>query len=137
MWFRRKEVPWEVVDHKSVEQVPMYDEDEEIDVVRMSDNLMSYTYMHDIHNSKDMQNAIRTARYFLMQNMALKHYNILVSEGWRVTILRKGKSYRVEVTYSGRPAYAIGKLESHPAPPFMEVLEFYRRDLAIGCTSQR
>ena len=28
MWFRRKEVPWEVVGHKGVQPIPMYDEDD-------------------------------------------------------------------------------------------------------------
>lgn len=28
MWFRRKEVPWEVVGHKGAQPIPMYDEED-------------------------------------------------------------------------------------------------------------
>lgn len=48
---------------------------------------------------------------------------------WEVTILRKGKKYRAQVIYTGLPAYITGKTTPQPAPPFLDILEFYRRDM--------
>ena len=43
--------------------------------------------------------------------------------------MRKGKKYRVEVVYSGRPAYAMGKVTSLPPLPFGSVLDHCQREL--------
>lgn len=129
MWFRRKEVPWEVVGHKGAQPIPMYDEEDEFNILRVASSEMSYEFAHDLHEPKDMQSAVQTARYQLRLHVHRKGYNMLLSEGWRVTILRKGKKYRAEVVYTGLPAYVTGKVTPQPSPPFMGLLEFYRRDM--------
>lgn len=43
--------------------------------------------------------------------------------------MRKGKKYRVEVVYSGRPAYAMGKISAHPPPPFLGMLDQCQKEL--------
>lgn len=43
--------------------------------------------------------------------------------------MRNGKKYRVEVEYSGRPAYAIGKISVLPPLPFVGMLDHYENEL--------
>ncbi|KAK7694430.1 hypothetical protein QCA50_001616 [Cerrena zonata] len=130
-FFRRKEIPWEVVGTKYVDPVPMYDEDEVLDVVRVSRTDTSIKFMHDIYEMSDIRRAIQTARLLLLQRIQQDRYNTLLSEGWQITVLRKGNKHRVEVTYTGRAAYISAKPKSRSAPPFLDVLEFYRRDICV------
>ncbi|KAE9410820.1 hypothetical protein BT96DRAFT_930798 [Gymnopus androsaceus JB14] len=112
---RPKESPWEVVERKAVDPVSMYPEDEE-----------AGTYVFELPNDKseaDVRNAIVIARQQLLKEVAKKGFNILLSESWNLTIYRRGKHYRIEVRYCGRPAHTLGKLPSIHPPPFMEVLK--------------
>ncbi|KAJ8508081.1 hypothetical protein ONZ45_g9605 [Pleurotus djamor] len=146
--FRRREAPWEVVDSKSVNPVPMYYEDEgepllflhiehcaeahlpfvnlvDFDIISTATSDTCGTYVFDVKHWKrgnELRNAVLFAQKQLLQSAAKQGYNILLLESWRITILRKGKHHRVEVWYSGRPARAEGKLPSRRAPPFIGVL---------------
>ncbi|PCH33440.1 hypothetical protein WOLCODRAFT_61569, partial [Wolfiporia cocos MD-104 SS10] len=88
MWFARREIdePWEVVDSKCVEPVPMYDDDEDLQILRVSDTELSASYEFD-------RNAVRGAgRHFnvhaallhtrsrLRREAAHRGYNILLTE---------------------------------------------------------
>jgi len=42
---------------------------------------------------------------------------------WEIVLSRKGKEYRAEVRYTGRPAYVEGKLRRHRPPPFVGMLQ--------------
>ncbi|CAL1696520.1 unnamed protein product [Somion occarium] len=130
MFFRRGEVPWEVVGTRHVEWVPMYDADEVLDIIRVNRADTSIKFVHDIHELKDMRQAVQAARQLLIQHIQQKRYNTLLSEGWQVTILRKGNKHRVEVTYIGRAAYVSAKPRPHSSPPFLDVLDFYKRDIS-------
>ena len=58
---------------------------------------------------------------------------------WTVSVLRRGKTYKAEVTYRGRPAYVAGKVKSRPPPPFMEVLDHCKHEMdtpILGVTVQ-
>ncbi|KAH8100549.1 hypothetical protein BXZ70DRAFT_157762 [Cristinia sonorae] len=130
--FRRKETPWEVVINRSVEPVAVLDEfgdDEDLDVLRISNMDMRTTFAHEVGGIQDMRVVVHSARHQLMKTVLQHNYNTLLSEGWTITILRKGKSYKAEVTYTGRPAYVTGKLKSRSPPPFIDVLEQCRHDL--------
>lgn len=123
---RRKETPWEVVDSKAVEPVPMYYDDEDLDVVHVGDTDTCGTYVFEVkHFPKDTQlrNAVFFAREQLLQETLKKNFNVLLLESWNLTLYRRGKQYRVEVRYSGRPAHALGKIPSHRPPPFIQILE--------------
>ncbi|KAJ3552435.1 hypothetical protein NM688_g4152 [Phlebia brevispora] len=146
--FHRQEAPWEVIDSKTVNPIPMWDEDEgapkpdegqghrwsdrsaaELDVVRMHNTNIHFKFVHDLRHVTDLRRAVQHARYQLMQEAVRRNYNIMLLEGWHLTIMRKGKMYRVEVVYSGRPAYAMGKIAALPPPPFMGVLDHCQKEL--------
>ncbi|PSR71294.1 hypothetical protein PHLCEN_2v12808 [Hermanssonia centrifuga] len=127
--FHRKEAPWEVVDCHAVTPISMWDDIEELEVVRMHDADMSFKIEHDIQRSTDLQKVLQVARYHLMEQAFQHNFNVLLVEGWRLTLMRKGKKYRVEVVYTGRPAYAMGKDTRVPAPPFLCFLEQCQREL--------
>ena len=54
------------------------------------------------------------------------HKSLIPIPRWRCTLMRRGKQYRVEVVYSGRPARAMGKVGLLPQPPFMGMLDQYQ-----------
>ena len=131
--FRRKELPWEVVDNKFVDPVPMYLVDEDMDVVSVSPTEMRGHYLFDLSDKKkkdvgyrgtqDLTRAVRFARQELMREAANKGYNVLLIESWQLTILRRAKNHRIEVRYSGRPARCVGKPPpSSHNPPCMGIL---------------
>jgi len=126
MLFRRREAAWEVVDSRNVDPVPMYYEDEDLDLDVVKDSNVRRTYVVEIKRDAMKNNVLpRTvvfAREQLLQEVNKNGYNILLLEGWRVTVLRKAKLYRVEVEYSGRPARTQNKVPQRH-PPFMAVLE--------------
>ena len=92
--------------------------------------------------------ALIFARQQLLEEMAKKDCNVLLCEGyvnhfrrvvddhnltssiciimsysWHLTVLRRGKQYRIEVQYKGRGALARGKpTMTHRQPPFIELL---------------
>lgn len=130
MQLRRKEVPWEVVGSRTVEPVSMYVEDAEgLQILRSSDVNMGCKFVHDIRSSEDLRTAIYSARHQLMLSILTQQYNALLSEGWRITIMRNGRKHRVEVTYIGRPAFVAGKQRGRPPPPFLSVLDYYQQEL--------
>jgi len=126
--FRRKEIPWEVVDSRSVDPVYMYYEDdsEDFQIVAIKDTSITRTYLLDVKDntrgSADLRKAVIFAREQLLQEVKENGYNILWLESWQVTLLRKGRLYRVEVQYMGRPARALIGLPN-PHPPFMALLQ--------------
>ncbi|KAF8898352.1 hypothetical protein BD779DRAFT_1483476 [Infundibulicybe gibba] len=125
--FRRTETPWEVVDSKAIEPVPMYYDDDDLDIVAIGETDTRGTYTFDVkHRSsqrRECQEAVIFSRQQLMQEILKKGYNTLLVESWRITLFRRVKHYRVEVQYNGRPARVMGKLPTQ-RPPFMAVLEF-------------
>ena len=119
-----------------------------LDVARVSRSDTSIKFMHDIYEMKDVRRVVQTARLLLMQRIQQERYNTLLSEGWaclitsvflheadklfcswQITVYRKGNKHRVEVTYTGRAAYITTKPKTRSAPPFIDILEFYRRDM--------
>ncbi|KAL0950892.1 hypothetical protein HGRIS_007651 [Hohenbuehelia grisea] len=124
--FRRREIPWEVVDSKSVEPVPMYYEDEDLDIVSVGQADTCGTYVFDVKHltrGNELSNSVLFARQQLLARISKHGFNLLLLESWRLTVLRRGKHYRVEVRYRGRPARALGKLPARRPPPFMAVLQ--------------
>ncbi|KAJ6574870.1 hypothetical protein B0H19DRAFT_1254514 [Mycena capillaripes] len=125
--FRRKEIPWEVVDSKAIEPVPTYyDEDKDLDIVSVgeADTCGTYVFHVDhLKNAADLRNAVVFARQQLLQEVAKKGFNALLSESWNLTIFRRGKRHRVQVNYNGRPAHIVGDLPPLRPPPFMQVLQ--------------
>ncbi|KAJ3815028.1 hypothetical protein F5876DRAFT_72408 [Lentinula aff. lateritia] len=122
---RRKESPWEVAERKLVDPVLMYEEEElDLDVVNPTDICGTYVFdvkKHD-QSEADLRNAVVIARQQLLQEIATKGLNVLLTESWNLTVYRQGKRRRIEVRYSGRPAHACGKLPLIHPPPFMELL---------------
>ncbi|KAI0803056.1 hypothetical protein BC629DRAFT_1438147 [Irpex lacteus] len=130
--FRRREAPWEVVDSKDVSPVPMWDEDDELEVIRMHETNILVSVQHELRSVAELRKAVLFARHQLLREASKLHYNVLLMEGWRYTLLRKGHRYRLDVTYSGRPAYATGKVAtSQPTspPPFIGVLDHCRTQM--------
>ncbi|PFH50743.1 hypothetical protein AMATHDRAFT_60585, partial [Amanita thiersii Skay4041] len=102
--FRRREDPWEVVDSKVVDPIPMFDDEDDIDIDVISDVDMVGTYVFDVKKwggSVEVPKALMFARQQLLQYIPKKGYNILLQEGWCVTVFRRCKQHRVEVRYVG------------------------------------
>ncbi|ESK98436.1 hypothetical protein Moror_186 [Moniliophthora roreri MCA 2997] len=121
---RPKDTPWEVVGMRSVEPVSVYHEEELEDIAKVSQRDISRTYVFDVRRSqihKVTKEAMEFARKQLLQEVSKQGYNVLVLEGWKLTIYRREKLHRIEVQYHGRPAQAIGELpQGSDRPPFME-----------------
>jgi len=125
--FRRRETPWEVVDSKAVEPVPLYYEyeDDDLDIVTVGEANTRRTYVFDVNSSKkniDLRDTVVFAQQQLLQETIKKGFNILLFESWQLTIYRRGKQRRIEVQYSARPGVALGKLPTRRSPPFVSVL---------------
>ena len=73
------------------------------------------------------RDALISARSQLLSssNMRKMGANVLFTEGWLITKLRKGSRYRLQVQYTARPAKAITVSQdaSLGLPPFMDILE--------------
>ncbi|KAH9947642.1 hypothetical protein B0H21DRAFT_314401 [Amylocystis lapponica] len=130
MWFRRKEDPWEVVDSKVIEPVPMYDDDDDIEILRVGESELSRVVTFDMKKTSqqpDIVGAVDYARSRVLRDAAKRGYNVLLCEGlsarWQLTLLRKGKWHRVEVHYVGRPAAVKGNVPELPPPPFVNMLQ--------------
>lgn len=100
--FRRREIPWEVVDSKAVEAVPMYYEDDgmcknplvsscsdrhfiELDIAVVGESDTRGTYVFEVDHGKkhlDLKDAVVFARQQLLQEVIKKGYNILLLERW-------------------------------------------------------
>jgi hypothetical protein len=100
--FRRSEVPWEVVESKSVDPVPVYYEDDgvfkvlfpclgvraecvalDLDILSVGRADTSGTYifdMKDTQRSRDLRKAVLFARQQLLQVNAKQGFNLLVLE---------------------------------------------------------
>jgi len=105
----------------------MYDEDEDLDFDTVNDYDIRGTYVFDVKlhkkNDAEIRNAVIISRQQLLQEVAKKGFNHLLSESWNLTILRRNKRYRIEVQYCGRPVHTSRYLPSTQLPPFMEVLK--------------
>lgn len=94
-----------------------------MDIIRVHNTNITYKFIHDLQNADEVRKAVQYARARLIQDAIRLDYNVLLSEGWHCTLLRKGRRHRVEVVYSGRPARALGKVFHLSQPPFMGVLD--------------
>ncbi|KAF8640754.1 hypothetical protein AX17_000404 [Amanita inopinata Kibby_2008] len=124
--FRRKEVPWEVVDSRAVEPVLMFDDDDEIEIEVIGEVDIVGTYVFDVkawRGSKQVPNALVFARQQLLREVTNKGYNVLLHESWTATVYRRAKDHRVEIRYGGRPARVVGKVNVHACPPFLGILQ--------------
>ncbi|KAI5119932.1 hypothetical protein M0805_000897 [Coniferiporia weirii] len=141
---RRRDVPWEVVDCKVVQSVPTFYDDEDVDIIRLSAAETRGTYVFELRTGASKRQgkkkgldsctdaalvgehgrkALIFARQQLLAEVAKRNYNVLLQEGWSLTVFRSGKRYRIEVQYSGRGVLAAGKPTlAHRQPPFMELL---------------
>lgn len=153
-WLSRKDVdePWEVVDSKGVESVSMYDDlEDDLDVVRVHDMDISALYTFDreicskheqhLESDVDLHKALLHARSRLLRDVSRLGYNILLTEGWCITLSRKSERrpkpagsshdhrhshYRVSIRYTGRPAY-VHDPPARPKPPFLPLLDMWQQ----------
>ncbi|KAH9890912.1 hypothetical protein C8Q73DRAFT_101146 [Cubamyces lactineus] len=122
--FQRSPEPWEVVDCRAIDPVPTYDQKEleGMQITRVSSAPMHRTYVIDLKHEADLRQAVKCARQKLMQELSEKEYNLLLTEGWSVSHLRRGQSHRAEVRYTARPAHAVTANTRTPEPPFLAML---------------
>jgi hypothetical protein len=106
MLFRRRRrepvASWEVVDYKVVEPVPVCDEDDEgtslreslcprcdltsitstdLDISIVAEEDMTRSFVFDFTKETQATNAVVFARQLLFQEIAKRHYNMLLTEG--------------------------------------------------------
>ncbi|KAI0735398.1 hypothetical protein C8Q76DRAFT_712119 [Earliella scabrosa] len=123
--FRRKMDAWEVVEQKTVEPVATFtaDERDNLDITDVYDATMCGVYLFEMKKLSNLRDAVIFARQRLLQDASAKGYNIFLTEGWKVTHLRKGKQQRAEVRYWGRPAFTTVKPSQPRMPPFLAMLD--------------
>jgi len=126
MLFKRREIPWEVVDNKAVDPVPICFEDSALELAVVKQSPIRRKYVLEVKPNlsldPDVQRAVIFAQKQLLDEIEQNGYNVLLSESWQVTLLRRGKLYRIEVEYSGRPARATNP-GSRRLPPYMAILQ--------------
>ncbi|KAF9042087.1 hypothetical protein BJ165DRAFT_1529547 [Panaeolus papilionaceus] len=129
MFFRRKEMPWEVVHSCSVEPVPVYyeDDDDDLDsIVSVKDHTVRRTYILELKKPAKDANVHRKAVLFaqerLLEEVTQNGYNTLLQESWTLTLLRRGDVQRIQVEYSATPARSLRTIKRRQ-PPFMAVLQ--------------
>ncbi|TBU49733.1 hypothetical protein BD309DRAFT_758074 [Dichomitus squalens] len=124
-FFHRNVQPWEVVDQQAVDAVPIFteEEQEDLNVVKVYDATMSGVYDFELKKASNLKDAVVFARQTLMEDAAEKGYNVFLTEGWKVTHLRRGKQERAEVRYWGRPACVQGTVPRAQTPPFLTMLD--------------
>jgi len=113
--------PWEVVDSKAVEPVPLFEDDDDIDIIYVHETRVVRTYVFDVRKDNDVESSLLFAQQQFIEEVQRKGYNAFWTEGWQLTLLRKAKRHRVEIKYIGQPACLTGKIEPH-RPPFLAVL---------------
>jgi len=138
MLFQRREIPWEVVDNKTVDPVPIFFEDSELELAVVKQGFVRRNYVLEVKPNvalrPELQKAVIFAQGQLLDEIEQNGYNVLLSESWRVTLLRRGKFYRVEVEYSGRPARATNP-GSRRQPPYIAVLHDMSHGAAHGAAT--
>ncbi|KAF7320229.1 hypothetical protein MKEN_00807400 [Mycena kentingensis (nom. inval.)] len=85
--FRRKEVPWEVVDSKAIEPVPTYYEENkdlflDLDIVSVgeADTCGTYVFQLEQQNAAELRSAVVFARQQLLREIGKRGFNALLSE---------------------------------------------------------
>lgn len=95
---KRHEKPWEVVDSKTVEPVPLFDEDDgayampirrtasyscitDIDIIYVHETRVVRTFVFDVRKDKDLENSLLFARQQFFEEVRRKGYNAFWSEG--------------------------------------------------------
>ena len=104
---KKHEKPWEVVDSKAVEPVPLYDEEEgtlrsvsvlsgsaqssftdlmfitdsEIDIIYVHEARVVRTYVFDVRKDKDVENSVQFAQQQFLEEIQRKGYNSFWTEG--------------------------------------------------------
>ncbi|EKM60884.1 uncharacterized protein PHACADRAFT_168224 [Phanerochaete carnosa HHB-10118-sp] len=136
---RRREAAWEVVDCRDISPIPMWDEDEDLEIAYTHPTNISYRFVYDLQTVEDLRKAVQVARCQLYRDAVRLKCNILLSEGWRCTLMRQGSRHRVEVVYSGRPARALGmgKVTCLSQPPFIGMLDNYEHQIVHYQEPQR
>ncbi|PPR01181.1 hypothetical protein CVT24_006057 [Panaeolus cyanescens] len=128
MFFRRKELPWEVVHSCSVDPVPVYydsDDDDLDSIVSVKDNTVRRTYVLELKKPASTsvhRKAVMFAQERLLEEIEQNGYNTLLSESWTFTLLRKADAHRIQVEYRGTPALSMRTIKRRQ-PPFMGVLQ--------------
>jgi hypothetical protein len=97
---KKKEKPWEVVDSKSVEPVPLFDEEDgacilvlpqsaggltlciaDVDIIYVHETRVVRNYVFDVRKDKDLENSLLFAQQQFVEEVQRKGYNALWSEG--------------------------------------------------------
>ncbi|KAH9835756.1 uncharacterized protein C8Q71DRAFT_858605 [Rhodofomes roseus] len=133
---------WEVVDSKSIEPVSVYDDPDDLPILRVASENVNVSCTYDVrppHADDKARSpvvaALLNARGRLLREAALAGYNALLVEGWSVTLQRKAAfhtshthphspPFRLAVHYTGRPALVGGAHPgTRPPPPFLGMLQ--------------
>lgn len=101
---KKHEKPWEVVDSKAVEPVPLYEEEEgtcesvckascilylfysfiadsEMDIIYVHETRVVRTYVFDVRKDKDVENSVLFAQQQFLEEIQRKGYNAFWTEG--------------------------------------------------------
>ena len=100
---KKPESPWEVVDSRHVEPVPVFDEDDgtsyicyawysrcdsslmtsiDLDLIFVHETEVARTYVFDVRRDQDFHNSLCFAQQQLLREVQAKGYNLLWTEGY-------------------------------------------------------
>ncbi|EPT04136.1 hypothetical protein FOMPIDRAFT_1046014 [Fomitopsis schrenkii] len=149
---------WEVVDSKSIEPVSVYDDPDELPILRVASQNLTLSCTYDVRPPlpddkvrSPISAALLNARGRLLREAARAEYNVFLVEGWSVTLQRKAHfsssqadshshcaPYRLSVHYIGRPAFMRGAHPgTRPPPPFFSMLQDWGAQLEREYLSAR
>ncbi|KAH8835380.1 hypothetical protein DL96DRAFT_1702369 [Flagelloscypha sp. PMI_526] len=133
---RSAQLPWEVIESIGIDPVSQYHDEDEFFLNSVSRTDISGTYIFEVPANTSKQqskwaetrrNALRFSRKEMLKQVKPLGYNILLVESWHLTVTKRLKVTRIEITYKCRPANALDELvSSHTAPPFSEILTMPR-----------
>ncbi|GJJ08817.1 hypothetical protein Clacol_003036 [Clathrus columnatus] len=121
---------WEVVEHIDIAPIvtvpylndEFFEKDALLRIARQDTSRTYVFYINPKDNQRELtQQAVIFARRQLLADARRYGFNSFIREGWEVTLFRNNNRWRIEVCYTGRPAFMARKYQSN-TPPFLEML---------------
>jgi len=116
----KNDMGWSIVDTREVSPVWTILDDDPLEDLLVGPEIRG-TYVFDMKKDFRSRRALTFARKQMLDQARQLECNLLIREGWRMSMMRRGESCRIEVTYVARPAQSSYLLNA-TKPPFVDSL---------------